>query len=207
MIDSDQVLEPFALEASAKALAVDDMVILGEYTIDPQTWVQGLFAADKERLHRQWTVTSDPATGVLLPRVFKSVLLQSAMAAIPDAVVERVVSWDHAIIYFEAWKLSHRVAFVPGAVGHREPRSLGELLRKWFRWGAEEADAIRVDKYREYRRLCSEKIANRVNLAGFMTDPRARQTLLLMALKGVPYWTGFHWQRLRQSINSRWFAV
>ncbi len=198
VLDSDQVLMPFALQEAVKALAENDMVILGEYTLDPSTWMARLFAADKLRLHQHWKHFSDPFTGVLLPRVFKARILREALSSIPESVVEVVVTWDHAIIYFEAWKLTQRVGFVPGAVGHNEPSTIHALWKKWFRWGALEAVANKNREYREYRRLCLRKVGPRASLRGVVHSPAARKTILLMTLKALPYWTGYTSQSVRQ---------
>jgi glycosyltransferase involved in cell wall biosynthesis len=202
MLDSDQVLVPFALEESVKALAENDMVILGEYTLDPSTWIERLYAADKVRLHQDWKRFSDPLTGVLLPRVFKAPILREALSCIPEKVVEVVVTWDHAIIYFEAWKFSQRVGFVAGAVGHNEPGNIHALWSKWFRWGVLEAVASKSLEYRQYQRLCLRKVGPRASLRGILESPEARKTLLIMMLKGLPYLTGYTSQAVRQRFAS-----
>src|SRR5438105_3157739 len=139
MIDSDQVLELSALESAVAALRDVDMVILGEYSIAPSTWLERLFAADRRRLEAKWMNFSDPANGVLMPRVFKTSVLKQALANISRDAIESVVANDHNIIFHETWKFSRRLGYVPSAVGHYEVRTLRKLFAKQFRWGIHES--------------------------------------------------------------------
>src|SRR5439155_8997227 len=144
-------LEPFALEAAAASLNQYDMVILGEFVWAEETWLQRLFAADKQQMHRNWHESADPRSGVLLPRVFRGSVLRQALAAIPSAAFNHVVTEDHAIIYLEASKITRRVDYVPRAVAHNEPRALRQLIRKQFRWGIHQADVAGGSDLSEYR--------------------------------------------------------
>jgi len=121
--------------------------------------------------------------------------------AIPKGVADLVVSWDHAIIYAEAWQLSQRVGYVPWAVGHREPRSLRRLWRKWFRWGVLEAVASSNPQYKEYRQMNMRKLRNRASVQGLFGDTEALKQLSLLLLKAVPYWTGFSSEKLRHGMS------
>jgi glycosyltransferase involved in cell wall biosynthesis len=197
MIDSDQVLERFALNAAIDALRESDMVILGEYSIRPSTWLERLFAADRLRLQAEWRNFSDPQDGVLLPRVFKASVLQQAFANISRDAIESVVANDHNIIFHEAWKATHRLGYVPNAVGHHEVATIGKLFKKQFRWGVHESKSSRrLGRDSDYQRLWNAKLRFRLHPRGLLADPAGWASLALLLLKGGPYCAGYVWQRL-----------
>jgi hypothetical protein len=197
MIDSDQMLQASALESAVEALLEVDMVILGEYSIAPSTWLERLFATDRRRLEANWLRFSDPATGVLMPRVFKTSMLKQALASISQEALATVIANDHNIIFHEAWKRSHKLGYVPKAVGHYEVRTLRKLFAKQFRWGMHESiSSRRLGRQSEYQRLWSTKLRARLRPGHLLLDAPGRASLALLLLKGVPYCAGYVWQRI-----------
>jgi glycosyltransferase involved in cell wall biosynthesis len=197
MIDSDQVLEKFALEAAVEVLGESDMVILGEYSFSPGTWLERLFAADRLRLEADWKGNSDPTDGVLLPRVFRASILQAAFKRMPKDALESVVANDHNIVFYETWKLSNRLAYVPNAVGHYEVKTLRKLFQKQFRWGVHEARSGRVlGRSSEYKQLWSAKLRFRLRPDHLLEDKGGLASAALLMLKGGPYCAGYLWHRV-----------
>jgi glycosyltransferase involved in cell wall biosynthesis len=201
MIDSDQVVDRAGLEEAARQLTWCDMVILGEYSLATSTWIQKLIAADRSRINGEWSRFADPIDGVLMPRVFKASVLKAAFSNIPASALETVVANDHNIIYYEAWKLTQSVGFVPKSLGHQDVESLEALFRKQFRWGIHESIASkRLGRQSEYKRLWARKLRFRANPRGLLSDPAAVRSLALMVLKGGPYCAGYLWWRVLGKI-------
>ncbi|RLE51541.1 MAG: hypothetical protein DRJ33_05745 [Candidatus Methanomethylicota archaeon] len=53
-----------------------------------------------------------------MPRFFKRWVLEKAFNAIPRKALESIIHFDHAIIYYEAYKLTQRVGLLPKAIWH-----------------------------------------------------------------------------------------
>ncbi|HXG41789.1 MAG TPA: glycosyltransferase family 2 protein [Dehalococcoidia bacterium] len=195
MLDSDQVLEPTAVERAVAMMEQGyDMLVLEEMSFRPRTWLQRLFAAHRRLIHLYLDEEAlDPYRGTVLPRFFRRELLLRALQGVPEGLLERVVHHDHAIIYLECWRLSRRVGFLPRAVYHQEPSSLWEVVRRNFRYGRSlavfAADgpyadlARRRDGYVWPRRLRPRDV------------PLAVQSALLLTLLKLAQGAGLLWER------------
>ncbi len=183
LLDSDQILSPKTIEIGVnKLLAGYDMLILEEQSYKPHTLVQWLFYIDRKHVHE--IMDLNPLHGVLLARMYKYSILDKAFKNIrqklPLSVMFRLVSQDHAIIYYEAWNISNKVALVKNAVYHIEPSTLKSLVRKFYRYGKTE---YRVGKY--YHELAKKRTPRKIGLT-----PQSWISLLLWFLKAVPYILG-----------------
>jgi len=69
------------------------------------------------------------------PRFFKREILEQAFAAIPQELIPGTIHPDHAIIYYESYKVSQRVGGLRNAVYHIEP-DWAKLWRTNYRYGA-----------------------------------------------------------------------
>jgi glycosyltransferase involved in cell wall biosynthesis len=136
LLDSDQLLETTAVERAVPMMRDYDMLVLEELSYQPESWTQKLFSADRRLIHKEIDEKSlDPLDGTLLPRFFRRDILLQALAAIPQELIPKVVHPDHAILYFEAYKISPRVGILPQAVYHREPPDMLTLWKRNFRYG------------------------------------------------------------------------
>jgi len=136
LLDSDQTLERTTIERSVSMLNSGyDMLCLEERTYEPKTWIQKLFEADRRLVHKFADVHLDPLEGVLLARVYKREILKKAFRNVPKELFPIVIAHDHAIIYYEAYKVSQKVGIVLNAVWHIEPSSLLSLIKKNYRYG------------------------------------------------------------------------
>jgi glycosyltransferase involved in cell wall biosynthesis len=187
LLDSDQILERTLVERAVKALGDGyDMLCLEEYTFRPEGWVQKMFEADRRLIHKFADVHSDPLAGVLLARVYRKEVLSEVFADIPEILLKEVVAHDHAIIYYEAYKLSQKVSVVPHAVWHIEPGSLRSLIKKNYRYGQSTYSLIKSGFYQD---LLQKKVRFR---KGALKDWRLGvQTYLLLMVKGVGYYAGY----------------
>ena len=111
LLDSDQILEKTVAARAMKMFSEHDALCLEEQSHRPITWVQKLFEADRLLVHGSPTIYLDPLEGVLLARFYKREVLERAFEVIPKEIMAKVVAHDHAIIYYEAYKISQKVEF------------------------------------------------------------------------------------------------
>ena len=53
LLDSDQILEPTAIERAVELMTTWDMLVLEEHSWKPKTWLEKLFEADRKLIHNQ----------------------------------------------------------------------------------------------------------------------------------------------------------
>ena len=147
LLDSDQVLAPDAIERAVTLFQSYDMLCLGERSYKPQNWVQKLFDADRVISHS--LNEFHPIKGEVLPRFFKRWVLEKVFEEIPEDLLKTVVHFDHALIYYRAYKLTQKVGLIPDAVQHMEMQSLSEIWRKSLRFGASLRELPRTPEARE----------------------------------------------------------
>ena len=187
MLDSDQVLVPDIVERSLRLFETYDMLCLEEISYHSRTLIEKLFAADRRLVFSEIQKQLDPVYGTLLARFFKRDLLIQALEAIPKALLPFVVAMDHEIVYYEAWKLSTKVAVLPTGVYHNETATLLELWRKNFRYGRSTKPLLANGYYNDFVRKRTRRFRN--TSRGIITADRFMSTLLL-SLKAPAYLLG-----------------
>jgi glycosyltransferase involved in cell wall biosynthesis len=197
LVDSDQILEPGTVRRCVQMLDRYDALILEETSAEPSTWIERLYAADKRYLHADDAQHMDPIHGSLLPRAFRRGVLLSAFEAIPEQIRMIAVAQDHAIIYEAFSKTSSSVGLVRDAVRHQEMKTIQELFRKYFKWGAGLVDLF--DQGPDYKALTRAKIRGRLHRGGASWGDFAA-SLLLLALKAVPYGLGYTFATLSRQF-------
>lgn len=165
-----------------------DMLCLEEFTYKPVTWIQKLFDANRRLVHSMFKIHLDPIEGVLLARFYKRSILEGAFKAIPKSIIPIVVAHDHAIIYYEAYKISNKVGLLPKVVWHIEPATLVELWRKNYRYGKSTKELLRAGYYRD---LVRKKVRFRKGALDFKYIKYGLQSYLLLVLKGIAYQIGY----------------
>jgi glycosyltransferase involved in cell wall biosynthesis len=193
LLDSDQILEPDAIER-AVSLAQNKkftMLVLEEDVYKDHNLIEKLFKLDRKLIHS--VKDFSPYTGVMMPRFYQTDLLKKAFKQIPEEEKKLVGGQDHAIIYHEAWKISNNVGLLSLAVRHIEPDNYPVIWKKFYRWGYTSVNA----HYGKYEELLTKKERFRKGLfkKGLMKESFASITLLL--LKGVPYKLGYYMGKLR----------
>jgi glycosyltransferase involved in cell wall biosynthesis len=186
MLDSDQVLAHNTVERSLRLFETYDMLCLEEISYHRRTLIEKMFEADRRLINRELQLQIDPIYGTLLPRFYKRNLLGQAFEAIPKTFLSFVIAHDHAIIYYEAWKLSTRVGVLPNGVYHNEPTTLLELWRKNFRYGRSTKALLANGYYNDFIR---KKTRFRKVSTGIITADRFMSSLLL-SLKAPAYLLG-----------------
>lgn len=184
LLDSDQILDPTAIERSVKLVERGcDAVILEEFSYKPKTLIQWLFFADRIHVHR--IIDLHPVHGVLLARMFRKEILDKTFLDIrwkmPLTEMFSLVSQDHAVIYYEAWKYVKKICIVKRAVYHIEVDSPTKLIKKFYKYGKTEYS---LSKY--YPELAKGKHSPRK----ITLHPSSLASLTLWLLKALPYMLG-----------------
>jgi len=188
MLDSDQVLLEDAVERSLPLFQGYDMLCLEETSYTAKTLIQKMFEADRRLINNDAHIQLDPIYGTLLARFYKTSLLECAFEAIPKSLLPSVIAHDHAIIYYEAWKLSDRVNILPNAVCHNEPATIFDLWKKNFRYGRSTREVMSNGYYND---LIRRKTHLRKTSARKITRDRLLSSLLL-SLKAPAYLLGLY---------------
>lgn len=196
LLDSDQVLTKQSISACVEICAqqAGDMVALEEDVYECTNWLQWLYMMDRKVINAANNL--DPETGVILPRFFRKKILLQASRAIPHSIVDSVGGPDHAILYYESWKLSHKVGVVKNAVLHMETSSFVRFIQKCYRWGYTSYTAKTVSKYSTLMRR-KERFRTGLFNKGLFVASFA--SLALLVLKGIPYKLGYAVARLRET--------
>lgn len=187
MMDSDQLLEEDTVERSLPLFEKYDMLCLEETAWLATTIVEKMFEADKRLVNNQIGLHTNPIYGAALARFYKRDLLERAFKSIPESLFPFVIAHDHAIIYYEAWKLSNKVGVLSKAIYHIEPTNLIELWRKNFRYGKSTKKLLKEGYYNE---LLHKKIRFRKTSSKISKDKVLSSLLLL--LKGPAYLLGLY---------------
>jgi glycosyltransferase involved in cell wall biosynthesis len=194
-LDSDQILQNGAIQKILEHSRSHDMLILGESSASPDSWLSRLYEADKRLVFSLYDHHRDPQGGSLLPRVFQRWVLTGAFEAIPARVRHVAVAQDHAIIYQASARFARSTGFVPDVLLHVEMARLGDLWRKYFHWGQGLAELL--DLAPEYRELTTAAVKHRLH-RGTAPGKDFARSMALMALKAPPYSAGYAlgWARL-----------
>jgi glycosyltransferase involved in cell wall biosynthesis len=197
-LDSDQILEAGTLARAISLMERFDALVLEERSEAARNWIERLFEADRRASHRDISYNLNPVGGSLLPRMFRRTLLLEAFDTIPRRVRQVAVAQDHAIIYLAFSRLGGSVALLPQAVRHREMASLGEVWRKYYKWGRGLVDLFSVAP--EYKNLTDRAVVHRLR-RGSTPLPDYLRSISLLALKTFPYATGYLAGRLNQMLR------
>lgn len=188
MLDSDQILDKSAIERCIIFAQRYDMLCLEEMTYEPRTIVEKLNRADRQLIHHEFDIQKHPLYGTLLARFYRRDILDKTFKHIPAVLFPFVVFYDHAIIYYEAWKISNNVGIVPNAVWHNEPTTITELWRKNFRYGRSTKMLL---KSKHYNDIVKNKVRLRKTNSRGLLKYRFLSSLLLL-LKAPAYLSGLY---------------
>lgn len=199
ILDSDQILSKNTIERSVEKFKKEklDMLVLEESVYECNSFLENLFQLDRKLINKVNNL--DPFTGVIMPRFFKTNVLKKAYSNIPAKMFPRTGGPDHAIVYYETWKLTKKIGVVSNAVYHMEPKSLGHLWKKFYRWGYTSVDA----HYGKYGNLMNRKERFRT---GLFTDGMIIESLgsiMLLLLKGIAFKTGFYFAKLKRNMVNK----
>jgi glycosyltransferase involved in cell wall biosynthesis len=187
MIDADQILEKTCIQNCVDLIEKGfDMICLEEMSLNPKTLIQKMFEADRLLIHEQADLQMNPLYGAIAPRFYRRTILEKVFAVIPEVIFPIALAWEDAILYFEASKLSNKVAIVRNAIWHQEPQSLSEVWYKTRKYGK---SARQLAKTGHYSSLFSKKI--RFRRSRGISKKKILSAILLL-LKAPGYMTGFY---------------
>lgn len=188
-LSCDQILAPDLLERTVKKFVEEDvdMIVNEERAYKPETFIEKLTDIDRKVVHSKREL--DPTKSVLLPSTFKKELLIKIFKKFKGEWFERVTIHEHAIIYFEARKISNKVGYIPKGVYHEEPKSVRELFNHYFSWG-KRGKAIKNIIPKEYNVMFESKLMNRLKSIRLSGDEI--RTLPITFLKGAGFKLGYY---------------
>jgi glycosyltransferase involved in cell wall biosynthesis len=134
LLDADQLLSHDTIQRALSEIPGYDMLVLEEGSASEDTWVGRALAKERLLTHEADNAL-DPVEGGLMPRFFRRDFLLAVFANIPSAEVRSIVSSDHAIIYYEARRLSSKVKLLSKALFHIEENGLRTLFLHNYRFG------------------------------------------------------------------------
>lgn len=186
MLDSDQILEKTSIERAVKLMGKYDMLWLYERTYKPSSILEKLYDADRILVQKYWKNFINPIGGVILPRFYKKNVLKKAFKNIPKKIFPLCVAHDHAIIYYEANKLSKKIGKLDKAVWHQEPSSFINLFKKTYRYGVTTKKLVKNNNYVNI-------IKSKNKMREFKTKDfwLSIQSNILRILRGIPYKLGY----------------
>jgi glycosyltransferase involved in cell wall biosynthesis len=187
LLDSDQFLEDSLIERCVLLAEKYDMLFLEEMSYQGKTFVEKLYEADRRLIQKEFEAQQNPLHGAIAPRFYRQDILRKAFSHIPEQVLPFAVAREDAIIYYEAWKISNKVATIPNALWHVEARSLVEVWKKNFFYGRSSKKLLESGYYEE---LVRKKIRFRKTEVKISKDKLL--SLFLSLLKGPPYFLGLY---------------
>ncbi len=191
-VDTNQILEPTTIERAVGMMHDYDMVVFETQSYNTEWFIPKLHGASKQIMATCFGKPGafDPTTGPFLPRFFKREILEKAFAVIPQELIPGTIHPDHAIIYYESYKVSQRVGGLRNAIYDIEP-DWRKLWKTRYRYAA----SLRSIKKSYYGKLLWKKMGfglwfGRPVIAGF-------QTLLLAVIIKVIEWTGYYFGHVK----------
>ncbi len=186
LLDSDQILEKTTIESGVKLLKDYDMLWLEERTYNPKTILEKLYDADRKLVQKHSEDFLNPVGGVILPRFYKIEVIRKAFDNIPKQILPLCVAHDHAIIYYEAKKISEKITQLDYAVWHQEPTDFIKLFKKTYRYGKTTKALVKNGVYLDI-------INSKNKMRRFY--PRdlglSMESNLLRIARGIPYKLGY----------------
>jgi glycosyltransferase involved in cell wall biosynthesis len=186
LLDSDQVLAPTCVEKAVDMMRLGfDALILEEFSYKPKTVMQKLYDMDRRLSHETFDI--NPLHGVLLARFYKRWVLTQVFNAIPRELLHKVVVYDHAIINYEAFKVTQRIGFLRNVLYHIDPESPRQVVLKFCRYGK----SAKCLANGNYRTLLTRKMIPRKGLLNPLKVHYSLPSLLLYFLKAIPFALGY----------------
>ena len=191
LIDSDHILEKTTIEKSVKMMKDLDMLLFYERSYHPKKILEILYDADRRLTQNYLSDFIEPIGGTVLPRFYKRKILVDAFKNIPKKTFPLCVAHDHAIIYYEARRISKKVKMLGSekypAIWHQEPWSWTNLFKKTYRYGVTTRKLIENGVYPQI--LKSKNKGRKIKWASLGLSVKSN---ILRAIRAVPYLYGYY---------------
>ena len=183
LLDADQILKRDSLRRALEMIGRLDMLVFEEDSFEPRTYVQRALAREREMEHKKEN-RLDPIRGALLPRFFKKGIIAEAFENIPKELLPVIVAHDHALIHWEARKISSKVGILPDAISHIEPDTVRELILHNYRFGRSTRSLARTGFYKD---IFAKKTFRSGNLRGAMKA----ESIFVPMIRSLSYTMGY----------------
>jgi glycosyltransferase involved in cell wall biosynthesis len=184
LLDSDQILYPDTIDRLLMGMRDYDMMCLEEEPYLGSSFTQMLFKADSRVTNENTELHLDPMEGAMTARFYETSLLRKALQKIDINKLSDAAAHDHAIIYYEAYKLSQKVGVLRKAVMHDKPSTFRELWQRNYRAGQTTKLMIQSGLYPDLLRKTTRS-RKRMSLSS-----DSIKSMLLRFMKGLPYTLG-----------------
>lgn len=189
-LDSDQIVSHTLLGKLLGCSA--DMVMIPERS-SSRDIMSRILNSKRRSTEGKAKKTIDPALPVV-PRMFRSSLLEKVFKSLPDFVVKNVTETEDSLIFYEALKFSSDIEWVDDFIYNDDPNILS-FIKKSFEYGVKnERSIINGNLPEEYVRLIRKiqfetLINNRtLSIGSFVNN----------VLRGVPYTIGSMKSRMKK---------
>ena len=142
IVDSDQILEPDVVEKCVKACEsekYDGVTLFEKSLIQKGTFVEKVIAYDKEIFHSLHD--DDPLIGTAIPRFFRASFFKKV-----EFEKNPPITFEHTIIHHKIVQMGAKIKFVDAFIWHHETTTIGEVARKFFRYGYFYIPALKFNK-------------------------------------------------------------
>ncbi|PIN71132.1 hypothetical protein CO153_01015 [Candidatus Pacearchaeota archaeon CG_4_9_14_3_um_filter_30_11] len=194
LVDSDHVLKSNTVEKAAELMKKFDMIWLYERSYKPRKLLEKLYDADRVLTQNYASDYIEPVGGTILPRVYKKEILSKAFNQIPKKILPLCVAHDHAIIYYEAKKISGNIGNIGNignyqspAIWHQEPWSWENLFKKTYRYGITTRKLVENKVYPELLKSKNKGREIKINDLGLSIKSN-----ILRAIRAIPYLYGYY---------------
>lgn len=190
LVDSDHVLAKDTIKEAVEKMDEFDMLWLYERSFKPKKLLERFYDADRILTQNYAKDYIEPVGGTILPRFYKREILVKAFSHMPKKILPLCVAHDHAIIYFEAKKISQKLGRIgemkKAAIFHQEPWSWSNLFKKTYRYGVTTRKLIENKVYPELLR--SKNKGRKLYLRDLKISIESN---ILRAIRAIPYLYGF----------------
>ncbi len=184
-LSCDQVYEPTFFERIVDLFNKEDvdMAVAEEMSYKPTTIIEKLSEIDRKIIQKEYEL--DPKKGVILPGIYKKTILKRIFKKFKRPLLENVTIHDHAIIYYEAYKLSNKIGLIMNAVYHSEPKTILSLINHYYYWG-KRARAVKNILPKEYEMMFKSKMNHRIKNINWLSID-SLLTLPVIFVKGLGF--------------------
>lgn len=142
IVDSDQVLDTNVIEECVKACedeGYDGVTLFEKSLIIKNTFVEKIIAYDKEIFHSLHD--DDPIKGTAIPRFFRANYFKRIQFE-----KNPPITFEHTIIHHKIVQMGAKIKFVDAYIWHHETATIGDVARKFFKYGYYYMPAYRQEK-------------------------------------------------------------